>query len=114
FELQFIGQFDPGAYADTFRERMKEAEAKGYARHLGLKSTAELIACCDAAHGMLHFPSEEAFGLAVAEGLARNLKFFGARVGGIIDIAGGVPGAELFAADDWGGLADGIANWIRQ
>ncbi|MDB6021204.1 MAG: hypothetical protein JWQ04_1061, partial [Pedosphaera sp.] len=114
FELQFIGQIAEGDYGVTFAGRLKEAEAKGYACHLGLKTTAELIACCDAAHGLLHFPSEEAFGLVVAEGMARDLKFFGARIGGIIDISSGVPGAELFGADDWEGLAAGIARWIQQ
>jgi glycosyltransferase involved in cell wall biosynthesis len=112
-ELQFIGGFGSGAYSDTFREKIKEAEAKGYARHIGFKSTAELIATFDAVHGLVHFPSEEAFGLVVAEGMARDLKFFGSRLGGIIDITNGVPGAELFGAQDWDGLANGIANWIR-
>lgn len=114
FELHFIGGFAIGDYGDVFRERIKEAEAKGYARHLGMKSTAELIACCDAAHGLIHFPSEEAFGLVVAEAMARELKFFGARVGGIIDISKDVPGAELFAVNDWDALTDGIAKWIQQ
>jgi len=98
FEIQFIGAAGSGEYSKSFFERLKEAEAKGYARHLGLKSTAELIACFDAAHGLAHFPSEEAFGLVVAEALARDLKLFGARVGGVIDISTGVPGAELFGA----------------
>ena len=58
--------------------------------------------------------SEEAFGLNVAEGLARNLKFFGSRLGGIAEIAEGVPGAELFVPDDWAGLTDAVARWIEQ
>jgi len=46
--------------------------------------------------------------------LAQNLKFFGSRVGGIVDIAQGAPGAELFAKGDWAGLTDAIARWIEQ
>jgi glycosyltransferase involved in cell wall biosynthesis len=112
FELQFVGHADPkNSYAATFLERLKEAQA--YARYLGVKSTEELIGCFDAAHGLLHFPSEEAFGLVVAEGMTRDAKFFGARVGGIIDVCSDVPGAELFAADDWNGLTAGIAKWMR-
>ncbi|HZQ45521.1 MAG TPA: glycosyltransferase family 4 protein, partial [Verrucomicrobiae bacterium] len=112
FELQFVGQTpEKNPYAATFMERLKEAGA--YARHLGVKSTEELIGCFDAAHGLLHFPSEEAFGLVVAEGMARDVKFFGARLGGIIDISSGVPDAELFEAEDWDGLTGGIANWVR-
>ncbi len=112
FEIQFVGHADPkNPYTVTFLERLKEAQP--YARHLGTKSTAELIGCFDAAHGLLHFPSEEAFGLVVAEGMAREAKFFGARVGGIVDISSGVPDAELFEVNDWDGLTAGIANWIR-
>jgi len=50
----------------------------------------------------------------VLEGLGRELKFFGARVGGIVDTAGPLPGAELFAPDDWSGLTAAIARWIVQ
>jgi glycosyltransferase involved in cell wall biosynthesis len=50
----------------------------------------------------------------VAEGLARDLKFFGARAGGIVEIAEGVPGVELFAGADWTGLTNAIARWIEE
>ncbi len=112
FELQFVGQAEAGKpYPAAFLEQIKEAQ--GYASYLGVKSVEELIGCFDAAHGLLHFPSEEAFGLVVAEAMAREVKFFGARVGGIVDICSGVPDAELYGADDWDGLAAGVAKWIR-
>jgi glycosyltransferase involved in cell wall biosynthesis len=113
FQLQFVGDVSDAAYSARFLPRLKEAEALGYCRHLGLKSSAELIACFDAAHGLVHFPTEEAFGLVVAEAMARGLKFFGARLGGIKDISDGVPGAELFDAGDFDGLTLAIAGWIR-
>jgi len=114
FEIQFIGQAEAQSpYAAKFLELIRMAEAKGYARHLGVKPVGEVIECLDKAHGLLHFPMEEAFGLVVAEGMARKLKFFGARLGGIKDICADAPGAELFAVDDWTGLAEGIAGWIR-
>ena len=72
----------------------------------------QLISDLDNAAAVVHFPSEEAFGLVVAEALARDRKFFGSRVGGIIDIATGVPGAELFSIDDWNGLSAAISAWI--
>ena len=53
-----------------------------------------------------------AFGLVVAEALARNLKFFGAATGGVVDIAGGVQGAELVPAQDWAALENAIARWL--
>ncbi len=113
FELRFIGNYSDEDYVKTFKERLAEAEAAGYARHIGFKSTAEIIDCYDSAHGMLHCPSEEAFGLVVPEALARNVKFFGTRVGGLIDIATGVPDAELFELEDWEGLTRAIAQWMR-
>ncbi|HLX68079.1 MAG TPA: hypothetical protein VKV04_00490 [Verrucomicrobiae bacterium] len=44
---------------------------------------------------------------------AQDLKFFGARTGGIVEIADGVPGAELFEPDDWAGLTDALARWAQ-
>src|SRR5579884_1479084 len=111
-EFHFIGAVDPGDYSTKFLEKIKEAETNGYARYFGFKSAGELAGCCDAAHGLVHFPSEEAFGLAAAEGMARNLKFFGSSVGGLMDISAGIPGVELFGADDWDGLTTAVANWI--
>jgi glycosyltransferase involved in cell wall biosynthesis len=55
---------------------------------------------------------EEAFGLVVAEALARDVKIFAAKTGGIVDICDGVESAELFAPDDWQGLGLAIADWI--
>ena len=113
FELRFIGKFGEDAYVNRFRERLAEAEARGFARHIGFKSTQEIIECYDSSHGLVHCPSEEAFGLVVPEALARNVKFFGTRVGGIIDITSHVSDAELFELEDWDGLTNAIASWIR-
>ena len=113
FELWFIGKPEPSPYADQFLQEIRTAEAAGYARHLGTRSAEELVRTFDSAHAMIHYPTEEAFGLVVAEALARNLKFFGAKLGGIVDIAANVDGAELIDADDWDGLANAIRTWIR-
>jgi len=113
-EFQFIGQANTdNSYAASFLERIKLMEKEGVASYTGVKPTHELVQAFDAASALVHFPSEEAFGLVVAEALARDLKFFGARVGGIPDIVGGVPGAELWDVEDWRGLTAGIAAWIR-
>jgi glycosyltransferase involved in cell wall biosynthesis len=115
FECHFIGRINPAEpYAAAFLERLKPLEAAGCARHLGERPAEELIRHFDAASGLVHFPSEEAFGLVVAEALARDLKFFGADLGGIKDIAREAPGAELFAENDWAGLTGAIARWIQQ
>ena len=113
FEFRFIGRLDSGDdYCRAFLERLKPLEAAGVARHLDSRTTEELIRHFDAAAGLVHFPSEEAFGLVVAEALARDLKFFGARLGGIVDIAGSAPGAELFGREDWAGLTAAVGRWI--
>ena len=114
FELQFIGAADSrDKYGAAFLQRIELAQRSGFARYLGTKSLAELIAALDTASALIHVPSEEAFGLVVAEALARNLKFFGTKIGGVIDIASGIEGAELFPLEDSGALKSAIAQWLR-
>jgi glycosyltransferase involved in cell wall biosynthesis len=115
FEFDFIGRANSSdRYAAAFLERLKKLGASANTHYLGEVDALELIQRFDAASGLVHFPSEEAFGLVVAEALARDLKFFGARVGGITDIAEGVPGAELFDQNDWCGLTAALSLWISQ
>jgi glycosyltransferase involved in cell wall biosynthesis len=113
FQMQFIGKLDERtAYGAEFRSRITWAQQEGYARYVAYKAEGELVELMDRAAGLVHFPKEEAFGLVVAEGLARNLKLFGARVGGIMDIAAGVEGAELFDPSDWAALEEAILKWL--
>ena len=113
FELHFAGNLKSRTnYGAAFARELALAEKAGYARHLGQLSADQLIAAMDAAAGLIHVPTEEAFGLVVAEGLARNLKFFGSATGGVVDIATGVDGAELFAPQDWTSLENAIIRWL--
>jgi glycosyltransferase involved in cell wall biosynthesis len=116
FEFRFIGFTHPSGEAETeaFRSRIKPMEAAGYARYGGAPGESELIHWYDGAAAMVHFPTEDAAPMVVLEGLGRDLKFFGARVGGIVDSTRDMPGAELFAPDDWPGLTSAIARWIAQ
>lgn len=114
FEFRFVGPMPDSPYAKSFLDRIKPLEAAGCARYLGVPSHADLVKILDAASGMIHFPTEEAFGSVVSEGFARDLKFFGARTGGIIEISDGTVDAELFATDDWKGLTQSIAAWIAK
>ena len=112
FELIFVGPPPaPDACGRRFVELLGPAERVGYARHAGVKPSNELIALFDQAGALVHFPSEEAFGLVAAEALARGLKLFGARVGGIPEIAAGATDAELFDANDWAGLGIAVLRW---
>jgi glycosyltransferase involved in cell wall biosynthesis len=109
--VDFIGEANPQSpYANRFLKAIEGAG--GYASYVGPLGLDDLIRRMDEVEAMVHFPSEEAFGLVVAEALARNLRFFGASVGGIKDISSGVSGAELFAEDDFSALEMGIKGWI--
>jgi glycosyltransferase involved in cell wall biosynthesis len=97
-------------YGAAFAAELRKAETAGYATFVGFLDMPELIRLLDSSHAFLHFPSEEAFGLVVAEAIARGLKFFGANLGGIADIASGIDGAELH--DDFESLRTGITRWL--
>jgi glycosyltransferase involved in cell wall biosynthesis len=115
FEFQFVGQVSPDSpYGAAFLEKIRPMEREGFARYVGLRSTQELVELFDGSAALVHCSLAESFGLVVAEALARDLKLFAARVGGVPDIAAGVPGAELFGVEDWRGLTSAIADWIRR
>jgi glycosyltransferase involved in cell wall biosynthesis len=112
FELHFLGALHSSTdYNRQFLDGV--AQNSRFVRHLGFKPLDEIIRAYDAASAVIHVPSEEAFGLVVAEGLARNLKFFGFDVGGIPEIAKGVEGAELLPVGDWNGLKESVRRWIN-
>lgn len=114
FEMRFIGGTESrGDYTKTFLQEIAEAQTAGYARHLGKMELKQLIEAMDAASALVHFPSEEAFGLVAAEGLSRNLKLFASSFGGVGDIATGTEGAEVVPGDDWSSLESGIAKWLE-
>ena len=114
FHFRFVGDAPPAdGYARAFLEKIRPLQAAGVASHSEPMSVTELVAELDRSHALVHFPSEEAFGLVVAESLARGSKFFGARTGGILDITAGVAGTELYEVNDWAGLIAGITAWMR-
>jgi glycosyltransferase involved in cell wall biosynthesis len=108
----FVGDLSESSdYGKAFITELRSAEAAGYASHAGVLGVTELIELMDQSDGFIHFPSEEAFGLVVAEAIARGLKFFGSNLGGIRDIASGISGAELH--DDFDSLCKGLAAWLE-
>ncbi len=97
-------------YGRAFAAELREASETGWAEHVGYLSRDELIELMDQSDAALHAPTHEAFGLVAAEAMARGLKFFGANVGGLKDIALDADGAELY--DDIPSLTRGVARWI--
>ena len=113
--LAFVGRGSRNEpYGREFLDLLESPALAGRAMHINWLETDELIQLLDSARGMIHFPTEEAFGLAVAEGLSRNLKLFAAHTGGVPDVAEGCDGVEFFPADDWQGLAQSLSRWIEQ
>jgi glycosyltransferase involved in cell wall biosynthesis len=113
FRLEFAGRAEAHTeYGRRFSTALKRAEAQGWASHVGELPASELVEWLDGAAALVHGSEEESFGLAIAEGLARNLKFFGFSVGGVPEVASGVEGAELFAPHDWEGMTGAVAKWL--
>ncbi len=112
-EFLFLGGIVDDDYGAAFRKQIAKAEREGYARYLGTLGPQEMVPVLDQCGAMLHLSVVESFGLVVAEGLARNLKFFGCRVGGVVDIASNVEGAELYEENDWEGMLRGITAWAQ-
>ena len=114
FVLHFVGGLDERSpYCRLFSERLRVARESGFGEFTAHMEVEELARLFDSAHAMIHFPSEEAFGLVVAEALARNLKLFVSRVGGIPDIAQGVEGVELFEPEALRELTEGLQRWLK-
>jgi glycosyltransferase involved in cell wall biosynthesis len=112
FKIHFLGMATrEKPYGAQFLDSVEQNRA--FLSFPGFKPTGELIQSFDAASALVHVPSEESFGLVVAEALARNLKFFGFKVGGVADIVQDVDGAELVADGDWRGLKNAIKSWLQ-
>lgn len=111
FQVWFAGKGIETDYGRRFDERLRSLDYQ-CAHYLGDLPPRDLINRIDAASALIHFPTEEAFGLVVAEALARNRKLFAAAVGGIVDIARGVEMAELFDCDDFAGLEHAVERWL--
>lgn len=112
FRIIFAGQASPNSdYGKAFFEILAECERAGFAYHVGYLSSTEVMKLMDESHGMIHCPSEEAFGLAAGEAMARGLKFFGTTTGGLVDVASGIPGAELHP--DIAALVQSVGGWLR-
>ena len=110
-QIVFAGSYSESTgYGSAFGAALRKGTEAGYARFAGFLEVPGLLRLLDSSHGFLHVPAEESFGLVVAEAMARGLKFFGANLGGIVDIAAGIDGAELH--DDFDTLKAGIIAWL--
>ncbi|MBN2505967.1 MAG: glycosyltransferase family 4 protein [Verrucomicrobia bacterium] len=113
FDLQFVGALPDTPYGAAFQAALRDAAPAGFARYSGMCDAGSLIRMMDEGAALVHCPEEESFGLVVAEALARNLKLFALRVGGVSDIAEGLAGVELFEPGNWAGLEEALAQWLH-
>jgi glycosyltransferase involved in cell wall biosynthesis len=114
FRLEFLGGADGGTlYGAQFLDAVAAARTAGWASHAGLLSREETIRRMDAAVALVHVSREESFGLAVAEGLARDLKVFAFNTGGLADVMAGIPAADSFATGNWSALTEAVGSWLR-
>lgn len=113
FKLGFVGRLHQAtSYGAQFKELIDRAQAIGHVDYLGERSETELIKLMDNADALIHAPSEEAFGLVAAEALARDLRLFGFKVGGLSDICNGVDGAELVDPNNFSALEESVFKWL--
>ncbi|MGE9270670.1 MAG: glycosyltransferase family 4 protein, partial [Verrucomicrobiales bacterium] len=111
FKLTFIGGHSANhEYGARFQEALNLGESEGWVEYAGVLNEAELIHAMDRADALVHFPHEEAFGLVVAEALARNLRVFVSNVGGIPDVVMQMKGAAQF--DSLLDLRKGVDTWL--
>jgi glycosyltransferase involved in cell wall biosynthesis len=113
-EMVFIGSCGDEGYGSEFKKLLKDPSLQGRASHIPWLECDQLVQYLDSSRGMVHFPTEESFGLAVAEGLVRNLKLFAARTGGVPDVAAGCQGVDFFSSNDWTGLSKKLVEWINE
>jgi glycosyltransferase involved in cell wall biosynthesis len=114
FQVKFVGSCGEDSYGKAFLSLLNGRGNADWATWRSVLDESSLIACMDESQVLVHFPSEESFGLVVAEALARGLKLFASKIGGICDIASGVLDAELFDPNDWNGLSRALTAWIQR
>jgi len=92
----WIGRADPShAYAKQFLQEISDAKSQGWADHLAELSAEALIQNMDESDLLVHLPTEEAFGLVVAEAMVRGLPIVASRIGGLPDFAKVYPKIRL-------------------
>jgi glycosyltransferase involved in cell wall biosynthesis len=115
FETLFVGSSDSDSpYAIAFQGELAAAQAElGKFSYLPHRGVDEMCRLFDASAAVIHFASQETFGLVFGEALARNVYLFASDVGSIRDISEGVSGVEIFNLNDWDSLKSAVRRWLR-
>jgi glycosyltransferase involved in cell wall biosynthesis len=115
FETVFVGTKDFGSdYASNFKNELEAAErAVGKFAHLPHQGVKDMCRLLDDSSAVIHFASQETFGLVFGEALARGVYLFASDVGSIRDIAKDVDGVEVLDPNDWAGLKNAVRHWLQ-
>jgi len=114
FEMTFVGKAGNDTYAKRFKETLQTAENRyGGFNHIEYLPNDAFRELYDDSDAMIHFSSEESFGLTFAEALSRSLPLFASDVGAIRQISEGVTNCSIFNPDDLNGLIFSIGDWIK-
>ena len=114
FGVTFIGRANSNSvYSQQFISALKATNARygGFEHHESF-SAERLVEVYDTSDAMLHFSSEESFGLVFAEALARNLPLFASNVGAIRQMSEGVQNCQIFHPGDLDGMIASLRKWI--
>jgi glycosyltransferase involved in cell wall biosynthesis len=115
FKLCFIGHLDlKSPYAEKFRKEIIELKNEGWVEHISEMNCQEIISALDQSAALIHVPKEEAFGLVVAEAIARGCRVFGFNVGGVSEICRGTGSIPLAKSNNWEELGKLLLTWLNQ
>lgn len=115
FKVLFVGKLDPSnKYAATFQSRLNSLRKQQHFpfNHIEFLDSERFVELYDDASLMVHFSSEESFGLTFAEALARNLPLIASDVGAALNICEGIPSAKVLRPDDFPALRSALCNFL--
>jgi glycosyltransferase involved in cell wall biosynthesis len=114
FEATFVGRTTPAdPYAADFHSLRRKLETPHHKfSHIETLPSEAFLELYDDSDAMIHFSSEESFGLTFAEALARNLVLFASDVGAIGQIGEGLPNCRIFDPQDFAGLRSNLREWL--
>jgi glycosyltransferase involved in cell wall biosynthesis len=96
FHCRFIGALSGDKkYCQAFTKELDAAKTQGWADHRTEISGIGLRDLMDQSDILIHIPTEEAFGLVVAEAMLRGLHIVAGRTGGVTDFQEIYPGIRM-------------------
>jgi len=117
FKVLFVGKLDPSSrYAATFQSRLSILREQHHLpfNHIAFLDSSSFVELYDQASLMVHFSSEESFGLTFAEALARNLPLIASDVGAAQEICRGIPTAKILPCDDFYALKVSLRSFLEK